>query len=71
MLCASGATAIWTRTRKEPDLTPAIRGWLAEEGFAERAFHAPEGVLFSVGVHQFLGEPRALDPTATVFHFTR
>ena len=50
-LCADGATVIWTRTRAAPDLTPAIRQWFAEAGFAERAFHAPDGVLFTVGAH--------------------
>jgi hypothetical protein len=68
-LCAAGATVIWTRTRRSPDLTPAVRGWLAAAGFAERAFHAPDDVLFSVGVHQFLGEPQPLTPSGTVFRF--
>jgi hypothetical protein len=57
-LCAAGATVIWTRTRRAPDLTPAVRCWLAAAGFVERAFHAPDDVLFSVGVHQFLGDPQ-------------
>ncbi|MEH0934442.1 hypothetical protein V6U80_04695 [Micromonospora sp. CPCC 205543] len=56
-LCASNATVIWTRTRRHPDLTPAIRGWFADAGFAEEAFHAPSDVLFSVGVHRFHGQP--------------
>ncbi|MFG2064961.1 class I SAM-dependent methyltransferase family protein [Micromonospora sp. NPDC048871] len=54
-LCAADATVIWTRTRRAPDLTPAVRGWLAEAGFAEEAFTAPDDVLFSVGVHRFTG----------------
>jgi hypothetical protein len=28
-LCAEGATAIWTRHRLPPDITPAIRRWFA------------------------------------------
>lgn len=70
-LCAAGATVIWTRTRQAPDLTPAIRGWFAETGFAERAFHAPGDAMFSVGVHEFLGEPLPLEPSGTMFRFVR
>lgn len=59
-LCAVGATVIWTRTRRQPDLTPAIRGWFAQAGFAEEAFDAPDDVLFSVGVHRFASRPQSL-----------
>lgn len=68
-LCAADAMVIWTRTRRPPDLTPAIRGWLAEAGFAERAFHAPEDALFSVGVHDFHGVPQPLNPPGRLFRF--
>ena len=54
-LCAPGATVIWTRHRRPPDLTPSIRGWLREGGFAELEFVAPDDVLWSVGVHRFDG----------------
>ena len=69
-LCAAGATVIWTRTRRAPDLTPAIRGWLSEGGFVERAFEAPDGVLFSVGVHTFAGTPQPLTD-GKLFTFVR
>lgn len=68
-LCAAGATVIWTRTRRAPDLTPAIRRWLAAVGFVEHAFHAPDDVFFSVGVHQFLGRPQPLNPNGRLFRF--
>ncbi|GAA2496459.1 class I SAM-dependent methyltransferase [Winogradskya humida] len=68
-LCTKGATVIWTRARRAPDLTPAIRAWFAEAGFAERAFHAPEDVMFTVGVHEFHGEPQPLEPAGTIFRF--
>ncbi|WP_433346046.1 SAM-dependent methyltransferase [Micromonospora sp. CA-111912] len=70
-LCAAGATVIWTRTRRAPDLTPALRGWLRDAGFVERAFHAPKGVLFSVGVHRFASTPRLLDASGEMFTFVR
>lgn len=54
-LCNTGASLIWTRSRRPPDLTPRIRNWLAGAGFTERSFTAPADVLFSVGVHRFDG----------------
>ena len=68
-LCAAGATVIWTRTRRAPDLTPAVRRWLAAADFVEQAFDAPDDVLFSVGVHRFVGVPRPLDPHGELFRF--
>jgi hypothetical protein len=68
-LCAAGATVIWTRTRRAPDLTPAVRRWLAAAGFAEQAFHAPAGELFSVGVHRFTGAPSPMTPRGRLFRF--
>jgi hypothetical protein len=69
-LCAAGATVIWTRTREAPDLTPALRGWLAEDGFVEEAFEAPDGVRFSVGVHRLAAEPQPLGE-GRLFTFVR
>jgi len=68
-LCAPGATVIWTGTRRPPDLTVEIRGWLADAGFVEQAFHAPDDALFSVGVHRFAGAPRGLDAGGSLFTF--
>ncbi|AEV86288.1 methyltransferase [Actinoplanes sp. SE50] len=67
-LCAPDATVIWTRSRRAPDLTPAIRGWLTHAGFAEQSFTAPQDVLFSVGVHRFTGTPQPLT-TGRIFQF--
>jgi hypothetical protein len=68
-LCAADATVVWTRSRRSPDLTCAIRGWLSDAGFTEQAFHAPDDVLFSVGVHRFNGRPQPLAATGKLFHF--
>ncbi len=59
-LCRAGATLIWTRSRRAPDLTPQLREWLAGAGFTELSFTAPPDVLYSVGVHRFA----AADPAA-------
>jgi len=69
-LCAADARVIWTRTRRPPDLTAAIRQWSVTSDFAERAFDAPGDALFSVGVHDFVGAPRSLDGTGPLFEFT-
>lgn len=61
-LCAPGATLIWTRHRRPPDLTVAIRDWLAAAGFENLDFEAvddPER-QGAVGVARFIGPPRAL-----------
>jgi hypothetical protein len=68
-LCAPGATVIWTRTRRAPDLTSPIRRWFAVAGFTERAFHAPPDVLFSVGVHVFHGRPESPPASGRIFTF--
>ncbi|WP_033344169.1 class I SAM-dependent methyltransferase family protein [Catenuloplanes japonicus] len=69
-LCAPGGTVIWTRTREEPDLTPAIRGWLSDEGFEELAFEAPPNATFSVGVHRLTVPPSPITKTR-IFTFVR
>jgi hypothetical protein len=68
-LCAPDATVIWTRSRREPDLTPRIRRWLEGAAFAELAFHAPPDVMFSVGVHRFTGIPQPLAARGDLFRF--
>jgi hypothetical protein len=72
MLCAEGAFVVWTRHRREPDLTPRIRGWLADAGFAEEALESPGPGQFSVGLHRLAVAPPtfvALD--APLFTFVR
>jgi Putative methyltransferase len=51
-LCADGATVIWTRHRRPPDMTVQMREWFAVSGFDELAFDALETeAMTSVGVH--------------------
>ena len=71
-LCAPGATLLWTRNRRAPDLTDAIRAWFIESGFAEIAFEPVPDSLASVGVARFLGETAALtDQLLFTFNRTR
>jgi hypothetical protein len=71
-LCAQGATVIWTRHRRVPDLTVEIRRWFEEVGFESVAFETvtdPER-QGSVGVARYLGEPRLLSDQR-IFTFIR
>jgi hypothetical protein len=69
-LCAPGATVIWTRHRREPDLTSAIRRWYAESGFEEVSFEPVPDSEGSVGVAVYRGQPTALQPQE-LFVFNR
>lgn len=62
-LCAQGAIVVWTRHRRAPDLTPAIRRWCAEVGLEELAFDTFEGHGQSVGTARLVVEP---PPFATI-----
>lgn len=70
-MCKPGGTVIWTRHRREPDLTPCIRAWFAHAGFDEIAFEAPpEAKLAGIGVHRRRGPaPRERLPEGQLFTF--
>jgi Putative methyltransferase len=68
-LCAPGALVLWTRHRRPPDLTLAIRSWFAEAGFREEAFDTSRDGFMSVGAHRLTGEPAALVPGQRLFTF--
>jgi hypothetical protein len=67
--CAPGATVIWTRHHRAPDLTVDIRGWFAEVGFQLVAFDAPTEFEWSVGVQRFEGTPAPLEAGQRLFTF--
>ncbi len=69
-LCAPGATVIWTRHRRPPNLTPRIREWFAASGFAEVAFDALEtGPLIAVGTHTLVEAKQPVLPAGSLFTF--
>jgi hypothetical protein len=71
-LCADGATVIWTRNRRPPDLTPQVRAWFAEQRFDEIAFDTIEADNpVSVGVNRLRSAPSAIPPNEPLFTFTR
>ena len=66
-LCRSGATVLWTRHRREPDLTAAIRSWFEGAGFTETSFVA-DG--WSVGAAVLTAEPQPFEPGVRMFAFS-
>lgn len=68
-LCAPGATVIWTRHRRPPDVTPTVRHRFANAGFEELAFDAPEGTKFAVGVNRLASAPVPFRDDARLFDF--
>lgn len=68
-LAAVGATVIWTRHRKPPDLTGSIRAWFDRAGFEEIAFEVfPKGVQ-TIGVHRLVVPPQPYEPGKQLFRF--
>jgi hypothetical protein len=70
--CKSGAHLIWTRHRRPPDATPAIRAQCAAAGFTELAFVAPEDTVMTVGHYRLRAHPPGsapFDPDQTLFDF--
>ena len=70
-LCAADSTIIWTRHRRPPDVTPAIRDWFRDAGFAEIAFHAVPDAVQSVGVHRLVAAPKPFLRDLRMFQFVR
>jgi hypothetical protein len=67
--CVPGGHVIWTRHRRPPDLTPAVRADFAAAGFTELAFVTPEGTIQGIGHHRLDGAAVAFDPALQLFDF--
>jgi hypothetical protein len=69
-MCRPGATVIWTRHRRPPDLTPRIRAWFTGAGFDEAGFDAlgADG-LMSVGAARLARVPQGRLPEGPLFTF--
>ena len=68
-LCAPGATVIWTRHRRPPDLTVDVRRWFGDAGFEEVGFAGSDDVLFGVGAHRFGGTAALVRARRPLFTF--
>jgi hypothetical protein len=68
-LAAPGATVIWTRHRRPPDLTPTVRAWFRAAGFDEVAWETAPDAAFGVGVSRLTAPPRPFGPGRRLFSF--
>jgi hypothetical protein len=58
MLCAPGASVIWTRHWRQPDVITSIRQWFEESGFDDLGFEALENeAKMGVGISRLRGTP--------------
>lgn len=72
MLCRTGAWVVWTRHRRQPDLTPRIRLWFGETGFEELSFDAPPNSTASgIGTARLTAPPLAFKRGFRFFTFVR
>jgi hypothetical protein len=69
-LCARDARVIWTRHRRTPNRTLAIRAMFHKSGFREVAFVAPEHYVFTVGTMQLERPPDPFAPDVAMFVFS-
>ncbi len=68
MLCAPGATVIWTRGSFEPDLRPQICQWVREVGFEELSFDGANE-KYGVGVAKMTREANPYQKGTYLFSF--
>lgn len=69
-LCAPGASVIWTRHQRPPDLTPQVRAWFTAAGFEEVAFGSPPGARRTgVGAGVLRDASGAAWPEGPLFRF--
>jgi hypothetical protein len=70
-LVARSGVVVWTRHRRDPDLTPHLRARLADLDFAELAFESGGVGSFAVGVHRCDRPAPPLPPGTRLFAFNR
>ena len=72
MLCAPGASIIWTRHWKQPDVIASIRTWFQESGFDDLGFQALENeAKMGVGVSRLSARPKPFARGHRFFTFVR
>ena len=70
MLCESGATVIWTRHRRPPDVTPQVRQWFLEAGYEEIGWDEPPDLPYvGVGAARWPGEAGVVREGVGFFEF--
>lgn len=72
MLCSPGASVIWTRHHKQPEVIARIRTWFEKSGFEDLGFDAIENEKkMGVGVSRLRGTPKPFAPARRFFTFVR
>jgi hypothetical protein len=70
MLCESGATVIWTRHRRPPDLTPQVRQWFLDTGYENLGWEEPQDLPYvGVGAARWPGEAGVVKEGVGFFTF--
>jgi hypothetical protein len=68
--CDTGAVVLWTRHRRPPDLTVAVREWFGEVGFEEISFDGPTHLPYvGLGAVRWPGAPGRLEPGGRLFEW--
>jgi hypothetical protein len=68
-ICREGATAIWTRHRRPPDLTPSVRRWFDAVGCRSLDFVSPGEGQFAIGRERVLRSVPAEQRGTRLFRF--
>lgn len=68
-MCSEGATVIWTRHRRQPDLTPSIRQWFEDAGCMSLDFISPGEGQFAIGCERVTFTAPDRQPSAELFRF--
>ena len=68
-LCAPGASVIWTRHTKVPEVIDWIQIWFSESGFENLSFDNPEGTHMGIGVARLVRPPDPFEAGRTLFTF--
>ncbi len=66
-LCAQDGIVIWTRHRRDPDVTPEIRQLFTGNGFSEVSYDETE--RFGVGVERLTDSPQPFKAGQRLFQF--
>ena len=72
MLLAPGATVVWTRFPREPELLPRIDGWFRDAGFEAIAVETgagTDGSAYGLGVHRLAIDPPPFRSGVRLFTF--
>jgi hypothetical protein len=69
-LCRPGATIIWTRHRRPPDVSPRVRDWFEQHGCTHLRFDSPAPGGWAVGTERLDRRSSAGAPVGPAHLFT-